>query len=187
MRKPIIQTIHNNMGTILVIRSPRSRQWLFNLCISIPVENTFTTLKGYTMKTLILSVILFCAFILSACGQNPTGNADTAKPITINHLDQWEALSDSAKITMVSKRFIADDSVSTTCYYHTAIVGKDSLDILGKRYTISTRSRYRLVEEPYLFGDTMAEGAVILNEVHFFLDTKNDSAYAINICVEEVK
>lgn len=186
MRKPIIQAISNNMGTILVIRSPRSRKWLFNLSISTSVENTLITLKGRTMKTLIISALLFASFILSAC-DTPAGNVSPDKLTGVNHIEQWEGLSDSAKISMVSTRFIKEDSVSASCWYHTATIGKDSLDILGRRYTVSTRSRYRSIEEPVWFGDTIAEGAVILNEVRFFLDTKNDSAYAINICVEDVK
>lgn len=118
MPKPILQTIHNNMGTILVIRSPRTRQWLFNLNISVPLETKLIAMKGYIMKTLLLSTILFCAFVLTACGQNPVAptthyhysyQADTLYQSDFATDDTLQAHNDSTWTT--AKVYVYQDSL----------------------------------------------------------------------------
>lgn len=78
--------------------------------------------------------------------------------------------------------YVADslEDVQKSCHYNN--LGKDSLKIDGKKYTVSDRSRYRLTSEPDLFGDTEMGGPIILIEEQFFLDTKTNKILVLNIC-----
>jgi hypothetical protein len=169
-RKPIIQAICNNMGTILVVRSPRSRQWLFNLSVS---NNLVNTLKGHTMKTLITACLLFASFLICACGENPV-SAQTDKKV--------KAPLDT--LAMISTRYISEDSVSRSCWYAwTTDNTRDSLALNGKKYTVSKGSRYRAMPEPEWLGDTVLEGAVkYIDPIRLYKDTKTDSIYILNPC-----
>ncbi len=69
MKKPIIQVTINNMGTILVVRSPFSRQWLFNLSFS----------KGFTMSKVSAFLLSLSAILFYAC-VNPSEPETETKP-----------------------------------------------------------------------------------------------------------
>lgn len=60
MKKPIMQTTYNNMGTILVIRSPFSRRWLFNVSYS-------HAMGEFIGRSVLYSVLCVVEIALTAC------------------------------------------------------------------------------------------------------------------------
>lgn len=68
MNKKIISITTNTLGTIIVIRSPIKRKWLFNLCI------------GPACKAPVGSLLLMaCAYLFIACDA-PTSVQEAIKP-----------------------------------------------------------------------------------------------------------
>ncbi len=125
----------------------------------------------YLALLIILPLIMLCA-----CEGTPAANsavADASEPTN----------EDRAK---VNTKYIQDTlTVFKSCWYpSSADSTKDSLVVEGKRYTVSSRSRYRLVPEPETFGDVEAEGPVTLDDVSFYSDSKDgtEMIYALNRC-----
>lgn len=168
MKKPIIQAICNNMGTILVIRSPRNRQWLFNLSISIALENSLITLKGHAMKTLMISALLSISLILCACETPTKAQAGISD-------------ADYTKVKLTSLRYL-QDTTTASCYYPT-LAGGDSLIVDKKRYTISSRSRYRVEELPHTVLTQWRNEDLIQGDWAIYRDTKIDSIYVFSDCI----
>ncbi len=168
--KPMISITTNTLGMIIVIRSPRSRTWLFNICLGLPLldlwDATQARAKRFAMP-LAMGMVILC---LMAC------ETPTAIPTA----------TDSNVVTdrsMISTRYVREESTSVSCWYPTqADPQKDSLLVGKTRYTISTRSRYRvaLVESSVL--DAIVEGPVTETNWAIYRDTKTDSVYIFNQC-----
>lgn len=165
MPKPIISIKRSTLGTSVVIRSPFSRCWLFNITLAprMPWDATWVC-KRIEWAFGIAVVALF----LMGC--------NNAESIT---------RADANRINVIT-RYIPD-SLDTypSCYSPWASDStRDSLIIEGKHYTVSARSRYRAEPEPDTFGDVEAEGPVHLLKPHFYVDTKtaDDSILVLNRC-----
>lgn len=67
MKKPIIKIVRSTLGTNIVVRSPFSRAWLFNVTISprretLEIETTFPNVLGkigmaFTFIALVLAIV----------------------------------------------------------------------------------------------------------------------------------
>ncbi len=162
MKKPIIQTTINNMGTIIVIRSPLSRAWLFNLSFSHNIGESVMSLFKTTITAFVLLVF---ALVLIGC-DTPAGNV----------------VMPSGNEAPVSLKYIDAKYYGPSCWYP-AITGGDSLNVDNRKYTISNRSRYRMATLDSEYLDVISEGDVIGGDWAIYLDTKTDSIYIFTDCV----
>jgi hypothetical protein len=110
-------------------------------------------------------LLIFICLFLTHCSNNSTA----------------PSLKGSLITDTISDKYISDKDPLSSCWYTN--LGKDSLLLNGKHYVISNRSRYRKFEEPVDFGDTIAEGAVLIYDpIAFLHDTKTDSNFIFNSC-----
>lgn len=193
MPKPMISITRNPMlGTTIVLRSPISRRWIANLTIAprrYPLEiNTgygYVVAKAGMILTLLSLVVLTC----TGCTANPTAPDAPISTVpvvkdrpSVYATPAWDTLPSDTQTAITSMRYVAESlETFANCWYPVSDV-KDSLAFNGKRYSLSTRSRFRSVKESEVFGDTHAEGAVTLIKEGFFYDTKTDSLYVLNRC-----
>lgn len=128
-----------------------------------------TNLHNILGKTIFAGCLaLWACVMLSNCTSSPSAPSEPEKAPNNTLVYNLSYVSDSL------------EDVQKSCHYNN--LGKDSLKIDGKKYTVSNRSRYRLTTEPDLFGDTEGEGPIVLIDEKFFLDTKTNKILVLNIC-----
>jgi hypothetical protein len=159
-KHPIIKITKGSLGVTLVFRSLLSRQWLFNISIGSWALDRFNP-----KPTLKLATLALLAMVYWAC--------DSSNPVASSQ--------DGVKQdTAISMRYVMEgDTAYPNCWFTN---GRDSLNVDGRHYVISTRSRYRAHAEPETFGDTYAEGPYTLIQARLYYDTKRDTVFAFNHC-----
>jgi hypothetical protein len=119
-----MRIITNNMAIIIVFRI--NGIWLFNLTLSHNLSTIIKRTFAPMLKVALTVVAMFALSVILIACQSPT------------------SANDKASEGMVSLRYVADDSLSVSCWYpSSADPQRDSLKVGSKRYTISKTSRYR--------------------------------------------
>lgn len=156
-QKPILSVTHTATMRIYVLRSPLTRKWLLSFTLPNPVGKHVTIAPRFVTMAIIAMLLWACNSPTNAPGQT----------------------SD-----YVSTVYVQDSLTEFKSCWHSWAndPSRDSLRIEGRKYTVSNRSRYRSAEEPVTFGDVGAEGAVILIDERFYLDTKGDTLVVLNKC-----